>query len=75
MSLFCLCQSEEEVVDQYPQLRQECRKACPKPLELYEACSKRIAETKVGDCESWYIDLVNCVDKCVAPKIFKLTKE
>jgi ubiquinol-cytochrome c reductase subunit 6 len=71
---FWMNQSEEEVVDAYPKLRQECRKSCPTQLNLYEACQKRIAENMHGDCEAWYIDLINCVDKCVAPKIFKLTK-
>lgn len=64
-----------EVVDPYPKIRADCRKACPKPLASYDACTKRIAEKQHGDCEAWYIELVNCVDKCAAPKVFKLTKE
>jgi ubiquinol-cytochrome c reductase subunit 6 len=68
-------QSEQEVVDPVPKLREECRKGCPKQLELYKACVRRIQASGVGDCEAWYIDLVSCVDHCVAPKIFKLTKE
>ena len=62
-------------MDPYPALRKECRKECPKPLALYDACVKRITENKIGDCEAWYVELVTCVDACVAPKIFKLTKE
>jgi hypothetical protein len=63
------------VKDPYPQLRKEAYSECKKQAELYEACVKRITESKVGDCEAWYIDLVSCVDAKIAPKIFKLTKE
>jgi ubiquinol-cytochrome c reductase subunit 6 len=57
-----------------PKLRKECESHCPKQIQNYQACAKRIAASGVGDCEAWYIEVVNCVDHCVAPKIFKLTK-
>ena len=56
-------------------LRQECAKKCPKVQQLYDDCVKRITETKQGDCEGWFFDVLHCVDKCVAPKVFQLTKE
>lgn len=65
---------EEEIVDKFPQLREECKKSCPKQLKLYKDCTERIASSGTGDCEAWYIDLISCADKCVAPKIFALTK-
>ena len=69
-----LHQSDEEVVDPMPKLREECRPSCPKQVKDYNACISRITEKKEGDCEAWFIDLITCVDKCVAPKVFQLTK-
>lgn len=68
-------QSDEEPVDPIKDVRAECYKSCPKQQKLYDACVERITEKKVGDCEAWFIELLSCADKCVAPKIFKLTKE
>jgi len=65
---------DDEVVDPYPAIREECKLKCPKPLGAYDACVKRITDSGVGDCEAWYMELVNCQEKCAAPKIFKLTK-
>ena len=70
-----ISQSDEEPVDRIKEVRQECYKTCPKQQKLYDACVQRITEKKEGDCESWFLDLLTCADKCVAPKIFKLTKE
>ena len=67
-------QSDDEVVDPYPKVREECVKQCPKQSDLYNACVKRITASGVGDCEAWYMELVDCQEKCAAPKIFKLTK-
>lgn len=67
-------QSDEDPVDVLPQIRAECQKSCPKYEKLYQACEKRIETKGEGDCESWYFDLVHCVDKCTAPKIFAATK-
>jgi ubiquinol-cytochrome c reductase subunit 6 len=65
---------QDEIVDPFPEIRKECVKTCPKPALLYDACAQRIKEKGEGDCELWYFDLLHCVDKCAAPKIFKLTK-
>ena len=69
-----MIQSEEEVVDPYPKIREECQLKCPQQIEKYNACVKRITASGEGDCEAWYLDVVDCQEKCVAPKIFKLTK-
>lgn len=67
-------QSEQEVVDPLPKLKEECLGKCPTPKGNYDACVKRIEATGEGDCEAWYFDMLHCVDKCVAPKVFKLLK-
>ncbi len=69
-----ITQADEEPVDILPQLRQDCIKSCPVPKAAYEACIKRIEKKGEGDCEAWYFDMLTCVDKCVAPKIFKHVK-
>lgn len=65
---------DEEPVDHLPQLRKDCVKSCPGPKADYDACVKRIEKSGTGDCEAWYFDLIHCVDKCVAPKVFKPLK-
>ena len=65
---------DEEPVDHLPQLRKDCVKSCPGPKANYDACVKRIEKSGTGDCEAWYFDLIQCVDKCVAPKAFKPLK-
>ena len=69
-----LTQSDEEPVDMLPQIRQDCLKSCPAPKASYDACVKRIEAKGEGDCEAWYFDMLTCVDKCAAPKVFKYTK-
>jgi hypothetical protein len=66
---------QAEVVDKLPEIRKECLLQCPKQEELYQACVTRITEKKEGDCESWFMEFIHCQDKCVAPKIFAVTKE
>lgn len=62
------------MVDPYAKVRAECRKKCPKEEEQYNACVKRISDSGQGDCEAWYLDIVQCADKCIAPRVFKLSK-
>jgi Ubiquinol-cytochrome C reductase hinge protein len=71
-----LLQSDEDggVADKMSEIRAVCRKTCPKQLGKYNACKERITAKKEGDCEAWYIELLTCEDKCVAPKIFAATK-
>lgn len=68
-------QADDEPVDPMAQVRADCLSSCPKQKKLYDSCVQRITDKKEGDCESWFIELLSCADKCVAPKIFKLTKE
>eukprot|EP00565_Helicotheca_tamesis_P003809 CAMPEP_0185725716 /NCGR_PEP_ID=MMETSP1171-20130828/1907_1 /TAXON_ID=374046 /ORGANISM="Helicotheca tamensis, Strain CCMP826" /LENGTH=88 /DNA_ID=CAMNT_0028393909 /DNA_START=76 /DNA_END=342 /DNA_ORIENTATION=+ len=65
---------DEDPVDPLPTIRAECLKACPAPKAAYDACVKRIEDKGEGDCEAWYFDMLHCVDKCVAPKVFATLK-
>ena len=58
-----------------PKIRKECMDSCTKQKDLYKACVGRIEAKKEGDCEVWFMEWMSCADKCIAPKIFKLTKE
>ena len=74
--IHCIPQSDDEVVDPMPAIREECKvTTCNSGKTNYEACVKRITENKFGDCEAWYFDWLKCADKCIAPKIFGMTKE
>jgi ubiquinol-cytochrome c reductase subunit 6 len=61
-------------VNPVPAIREACKAECPGEKKQYDACVKRITESKQGDCEAWFIDFVRCVDKCLAPKVFQATK-
>ncbi|VDD76101.1 unnamed protein product [Mesocestoides corti] len=65
----------EDVVDPIHELRKECRETpeCIKFDKLFEACSVRQPKTKES-CEEELIDLIQCVDKCVGPKLFAKLK-
>merc|ERR1711935_783578 len=68
---------DEEPVDKLKEIHQACIPTCPQPLANYEECKQRIQQPgKQGqNCEIWYYELHHCIDKCVAPKIFAVTKE
>jgi Ubiquinol-cytochrome C reductase hinge protein len=63
-----------EVADKTQEIREKCKSACPNQLNLYKACQHRIAASGAGDCEPWYIELITCADKCMAPQVFAITK-
>ena len=66
--------NEEEVVDILPQIRKDGLQSCHTPKAAYDACVKRVQAKDGGDCESWYFDLLGCVDKYAAGKVFVHTK-
>ncbi|KAL5962842.1 Cytochrome b-c1 complex subunit 6 mitochondrial, partial [Taenia solium] len=70
-----LMSTSDTVVDPIHELRQRCRetKSCAKFVKLLEACSDRQPNTKES-CEEELIDLIQCVDKCVGPKLFAVLK-
>lgn len=75
LPLLMFIQAEDEIVDPTPAIRKGCLGSCPKQLSLYKACVDRITAKGEGDCEAWFLDLVTCMDKCIAPKLFDATKE
>ncbi|EUB58893.1 hypothetical protein EGR_06209 [Echinococcus granulosus] len=70
-----LMDTGDTVIDPIHELRRKCRetKECAKFVKLFEACSDRQPKTRES-CEEEFIDLVQCVDKCVGPKLFATLK-
>ncbi|KAM7258422.1 hypothetical protein ACFE04_014163 [Oxalis oulophora] len=68
--------ADGELVDQKKYLEEYCKPKCVKPLIEYEACVKRIEGDESGTkhCTGQYFDYFNCVDRCVAPKLFTKLK-
>ncbi|KAL1802090.1 hypothetical protein ACET3Z_030737 [Daucus carota] len=68
--------ADEEPVDQKRLLEDLCKPKCVKPLFEYQACVKRIQGDETGHkhCTGQYFDYWQCVDKCVAVKLFDKLK-
>ncbi|KAJ4915844.1 hypothetical protein Rs2_01394 [Raphanus sativus] len=68
--------AEDEVVDPKKYLEESCKPKCVKPLLEYQACVKRIQGDDSGHkhCTGQYFDYWQCIDKCVAPKLFAKLK-
>eukprot|EP01132_Coremiostelium_polycephalum_P007805 gene7805-9607_t len=52
---------------------EECNKGCTKYFTAYEACSKRVealVDDEKANCLGQFLEVVQCVDSCVAPKLF-----
>eukprot|EP01041_Mallomonas_annulata_P008155 gene8155-16764_t len=56
---------DEEPVDPFPAITEACKPKCTPQFASYKACIERIEKKKEGDCEAWYFDYYNCLDKCV----------
>ena len=67
---------DEDPVDIRPELEEACKPKCAKFVAAYDACVERVAKDTTGEahCTGQYFDLWGCVDKCVAPTLFKHTK-
>ena len=67
---------EEEVVDPKHNLEESCKPDCIKQLLEYQACAKRIKADSTGEahCTGQYFDYWECIDKCVAPRLFAVLK-
>ncbi|CAI9765349.1 unnamed protein product [Fraxinus pennsylvanica] len=72
----CFIMSDEEPVDPKQELEARCKAPCTRPLKEYQACSKRIQGDESGHkhCTGQYFDYWQCVDKCVATKLFTYLK-
>ncbi|GAA0187413.1 reductase [Lithospermum erythrorhizon] len=68
--------SDEEPVDQKKILEDRCKGTCVKQFRAYEACVDRIKgdDTGTKHCTGQYFDYYYCIDRCVAPKLFKKLK-
>ncbi|KAG9141618.1 hypothetical protein Leryth_015311 [Lithospermum erythrorhizon] len=68
--------SDEEPVDQKKLMEDRCKPKCVKQLRAYEACVDRIKGDESGTkhCTGQYFDFYHCVDRCVAPELFKKLK-
>ncbi|KAF0852596.1 mitochondrial Complex III (CIII) ubiquinol:cytochrome c oxidoreductase Qcr6 [Andalucia godoyi] len=62
-------------VDPTPEIRESCKKQqCMSLVAEYEACANRVAAKGDGNCIGQFGDLLKCIDKCAAPKIFATLK-
>lgn len=68
---------EEELVDPQTVLREKCTTAhCQSLKDRLDECNDRV-NSKSATTESCFeevVDFMNCVDHCVAPKLFKKLK-
>ncbi|KAA0188320.1 Ubiquinol cytochrome c oxidoreductase subunit 6 [Fasciolopsis buskii] len=64
-----------EVVDPLEALREECKQTsgCQDFVKKLEDCGTRQSKTNES-CEEEFIDLLECADKCLAPKLFSHLK-
>ncbi|XP_006359399.1 cytochrome b-c1 complex subunit 6-like [Solanum tuberosum] len=68
--------SDEEVVDPKETMEVSCKPKCVRQLKDYQACTRRIEGDESGSkhCTGQYFDYWQCIDKCVAPKLFEKLK-
>ena len=68
--------ADEEPVNPRPEIEEACRPQCVKPMLEYEKCATRIADDQTGEahCTGQYFDMLECLDRCVAPKLFAKLK-
>ncbi|WMV47595.1 hypothetical protein MTR67_040980 [Solanum verrucosum] len=68
--------SDEEVVDPKVTIEVSCKPKCVRQLKDYQACTRRIEGDESGSkhCTGQYFDYWQCIDKCVAPKLFEKLK-
>jgi len=67
---------DEDPVDHRPDLEEACKPKCAAFAAAYEACVGRVEKDTTGEahCTGQYFDMWGCIDKCVAPSLFKNTK-
>ena len=58
-------------VDLKPIIDKKCHVNCHHAWEEYEKCEKRIEAKESGDCASWYMDYLKCIDTCASQVLFK----
>jgi len=55
-------------------LEKKCEPVCVKAFKEYEECGKRVEAVGRGHCGFYYFDYLECIEKCVAPDLFKSMK-
>ena len=50
--------------DTRPIIDKKCHVNCKNMWDEYEKCEKRIEAKGTGDCSSWYMDYLRCIDGC-----------
>ncbi|KAI3675885.1 hypothetical protein L1987_85481 [Smallanthus sonchifolius] len=71
-----LIMADEEPVDQKKYFEDACKPKCVRAWLEYQGCVKRVEADETGHkhCTGQYFDYWQCVDKCVAPKLFEKLK-
>eukprot|EP01115_Flamella_aegyptia_P002672 TRINITY_DN136795_c0_g1_i1.p1 TRINITY_DN136795_c0_g1~~TRINITY_DN136795_c0_g1_i1.p1 ORF type:complete len:68 (+),score=16.57 TRINITY_DN136795_c0_g1_i1:77-280(+) len=65
----------EDMCEIKKKVEEQCRVGkCLKLYQEYQECGKRVEGKEGKHCEPHYWDYLACVDKCVAPKLFKELK-
>lgn len=70
-------EEEEDLVDPQTVLREECASAhCQALKDKLDSCTERVNSRKqtTESCFEEVVDFMNCVDHCVAPKLFAQLK-
>nr|GEY90304.1 cytochrome b-c1 complex subunit 6-like [Tanacetum cinerariifolium] len=74
--LFIGLRSDEEPVDQKKYFEDLCKPKCVRAWLDYQGCVKRVQADETGHkhCTGQYFDYWQCVDKCVATRLFAKLK-
>ncbi|EAS66929.1 ubiquinol-cytochrome-c reductase hinge protein [Dictyostelium discoideum AX4] len=58
-------------------IQEGCASGCEKSWSAYQACSGRVAKLEhdeKANCLGQFLEHVQCIDKCVGPKLFAQLK-
>jgi len=55
-------------------VKDDCQSSCSKYNKEYVECTKRIEGKEGKSCEPYFREYLECIDKCTAPRLFKLLK-
>lgn len=71
-------EEDDELVDPHDTLKEQCANSghCKNFLTKLEECNSRVNSKKetTETCSEELFDLIQCVDHCVAPKLFSKLK-
>eukprot|EP01110_Echinostelium_bisporum_P010195 TRINITY_DN35246_c0_g1_i1.p1 TRINITY_DN35246_c0_g1~~TRINITY_DN35246_c0_g1_i1.p1 ORF type:complete len:67 (+),score=19.39 TRINITY_DN35246_c0_g1_i1:37-237(+) len=57
-------------------IEEKCQPQCTGKFAAYEACTKRIVGDTTGkaNCEGQFMEYIQCLDKCIVPKLWPKLK-